>query len=143
MAESSKIWDIEANLGKLIGLIILKKWYIKKLLYLLAFICFWFHVTRWPQQIIVSFPGNLTDFTLFFICFSPKTICFSRVVEEFYIVFQTLKCKSWNTIYIKCNLPISIAKYYLYNMTFTYCDIFLGKLIFHKEHSIRKLTWKH
>ena len=60
-----QIWDIEANLGKLIGLIILKKWYIKKLLYLLAFICFLFHVTGWPQQIIFSFPGNLTDFTLF------------------------------------------------------------------------------
>ena len=126
MAESSKIWDIEANLDKLIGLIILKKRYIKKLLYLLAFICFWFHVTRWPQQIIVSFPGNLTDFTLFFSFAFPQKL----------YVFQ-----GW--LRSSISIPISIAKYYLYNMTFTYCDIFLGKLIFHKEHSIRKLTWKH
>ena len=38
-----KIWDIETNLDKLIGLTILKV-YIKKILNLLAFICFLFHV---------------------------------------------------------------------------------------------------
>ena len=37
------IWDIKANLAKLITLITLKM-YINKILYLLSFICFLFHV---------------------------------------------------------------------------------------------------
>ena len=43
MTNFDKIWDIEANLGILIALIILKK-NIKKILYYLAFIWFLFHV---------------------------------------------------------------------------------------------------